>query len=149
MLCCGSFIGIICSPTIRFKYISSITLYLYDLWKKCNLDLFQKSLRNRRKALILIPDQVHFHFQVRGKRSEDHAAVFRRINKVAQRQKDPKAFFRKHRTIIGKLERTFQMQLRKLLLRPGTDIMFPALLGCKQRQIDKIVGFDLFLLRQV
>ena len=89
--------------------------------------LFQKSFCYGSEALILVPDQIHLHFEMRAERSEYQTAFRGSVDQVIKREQDSQAFLRKHGTVIGKAEGAFQMKSWELFPGPGTYIIFPAL----------------------
>lgn len=55
------------------------------VYSKTVSNLRQKPFRNGRKRLISVPDQIKSRLQRRKKRAKCQAAVFRYVNKIAER----------------------------------------------------------------
>ena len=106
----------------EFWLLRTVHIYRLKIHKMLS-DMLQKAFCNRRKYLILFPDQVQFRFQRRGQRTKHQTGARRCINQPIQGEQISKTFLRKHGGIIRQPKRTFQAKILNPFPAPGRYII--------------------------
>ena len=82
-------------------------------------DLLQELLRDRRKGLVLVPNQKQLCFQPRRQRTKREPAGSRSVDQMLKGEQIAEFFFHEHRSVVSKPERSFQSKLGAALPAPA------------------------------
>ena len=88
----------------------------------------EEALRDRRKRLVAIPDQIQLRLQFGLQRSKDESALRRGIHQIRKRELIAQPLTDEHGGIVSKTEGALQTEVMDPLAAPARNVGRPALL---------------------